>query len=110
MEPQPDIWIIWLFFALFYGLMAIYHWRLSKKRFIKFDLPEIPYLKPPPGGIPVNIGVTAKDVKETFDSYGNAFNSYIEDYNKSSRRQNRAAAGGFLIACFAAVASLVITI
>ena len=110
MELQTNIWIIWLFFALFYGLMALYHWRLSKKSFPQFKLPAIPYLEPPPGGIPINIGVTAKDVKETFDSYRDAFNSYIESYNESSRRQNRAAAGGFLIAFLAAIVSLIITI
>lgn len=110
MELQPGIWMIWLIFVLFYGLMALYHWRLSKRSFPRFPLPAIPYLEPPPGAIPVNIGVTAKDVKETFDTYRDAFNAYIEDYNESSRRQNRAAAGGFLIAFLAAAVSFAITI
>jgi len=59
MALQTNILIIWLFFALFYGLMVLYHWRLSKKCFLKLVLPAIPYLEPSPRGIPINIGVTA---------------------------------------------------
>lgn len=110
MGLQTNIWIMWLIFALFFGLLAYYHWRLSKKIFPQFKLPAIPYLEPPPGGIPVNIGVTAKDIKETFDSYRDALNSYIKDYNESSARQNKAQAGGYLIASIMAIFSLFITI
>ncbi len=110
MELQTNIWIIWLFFALSFGLLAYYHWRLSKKIFPPFQPPEIPYWKPTGGAIPVNTGIADADIKKAFDNFRDGFNSYIKDYNESSGRQNRAQAFGYLIASFTAIFSLFITI
>lgn len=110
MESLTNIWVLWLVFALLFGSLAGYHSWLSKKGIPQFRLPKIPYWVPPPGGIPVNIGVTAKDIVVTFDSFGDAFNSYIEEYNRASSRQNMAQAVGYLIASLAAIVSLIITI
>lgn len=109
MGLQTNIWIIWLIFAVFFSLLAYYHWRLSKKIFPQFQPPEIPYWEPTEG-IPINTGILDRDIKKAFDDFSDGFNSYIKDYNKSSARQNRAQAGGYLIASLMAVFSLVITI
>ncbi len=109
MELQTNIWIIWVFFALSFVLLAYYHWRLSKKNFPSFQLPEIPYWKPTKG-VPVNTGIADEDIKKAFDNFRDGFNSYIKDYNESSGRQNRAQAFGYLIAFFVAIFSLFITI
>jgi len=109
MELQTNIWIIWLIFALFFGLLAYYHWRLSKKIFPRFQPPEIPYWEPTEG-IPINTGILDRDIKKAFDDFSDGFNSYIKDYNESSARQNRTQAGGYLIASIMAIFSLVITI
>ena len=109
MGLQTNIWIIWLIFALFFGLLAYYHWRLSKQIFPQFQPPAIPYWKPT-DGIPINTGILDRDIKKAFDDFSDGFNSYIKDYNESSARQNRAQAGGYLIASIMALFSLVITI
>ena len=109
MGLQTNIWIIWLIFALFFGLLAYYHWRLSKKFFPQFQPPEIPYWEPTEG-IPINTGILDRDIKKAFDDFSDGFNSYIKDYNESSARQNRAQAGGYLIASIMAIFSLFITI
>ena len=109
MELQTNIWIIWLIFALFFGLLAYYHWRLSKKIIPQFKLPKIPYWKPTKG-IPVNTGLTDEDVKRALDKFRDGFNSYIKDYNESSGRQNRLQALAYLVAFFMAIFSLFITI
>jgi len=101
---------MWLIFALLFGSLAGYHFWLSKKTSPQFKLPEISYWFPTPGGVPVNIGVTAKDVGEAFDSFRDAFNSSIKEYNKSSNRQNIAQAIGYLLASGVAIVSLIITI
>jgi hypothetical protein len=111
MEFQTNIWIIWLNFALLFGSLAGYHFWLSKKSSPQFKLPEISNWFPAPGaGIPINIGFTAKDVGEAFDSFRDAFNSSIKEYNKSSSRQNIAQAIGYLLALGVAIVSLIITI
>jgi hypothetical protein len=103
------LWIIWLIFALLFLFLAGYHWRLSKKTFSPFQLPEIPYWKPAKG-IPVNTGILDADIKKAFDNFGDGFNSYIDDYNKSSGRQNKLQAGGYLLASFTAILSIFLTI
>jgi len=109
MGLQTNIWIIWLIFALVFGLLAYYHWRLSKKILPQFQPPEIPYWEPTEG-IPINTGIADKDIKKAFDDFSDAFNSYIKDYNESSGRQNRLQAFGYLVASFMAIFSLSITI
>jgi hypothetical protein len=109
MESQTNIWIIWLIFALFFGLLAYYHWRLSKKIIPQFKLPKILYWRPTMG-IPVDIVHTDEDVKWALDKFRDGFNSYIKDYNESSGRQNRLQALGYLVAFFMAIFSLSITI
>ncbi len=109
MELQMNVWPIWLFFALLFSLLSYYHWRLSKKIFPLFQLPEIPYWRPT-SGIPVNTGIADEDIKRAFDNFRDGFNSYIKDYNESSRRQNRLQAFGYLVATFIAILSLSLTI
>lgn len=109
MELQTNIWVIWLIFALCFGLLAYYHWWLSKKIIPQFILPQIPYWKPTKG-LPVNTGLADEDVKRALDEFRDGFNSYIEDYNESSGRQNRLQALGYLVAFVMAVFSLSITI
>jgi hypothetical protein len=82
---------------------------LSKKIFPQFKPPEIPYWEPTEG-IPINTGILDKDIKKAFDDFRDAFNSYIKDYNESSRIQNRLRTFGYLLACFTALFSLFLTI
>ena len=103
------LWIIWLVFASLFFSLAYYHWRESKKCFPLFHLPEIPYWKPA-RGISVNTGILDSDIKKAFDNFGDGFNSYVEDYNKSSSRQNKWQAGGYMIASLAAIFSIFLTI
>jgi len=110
MGLQTSISVIWLIFAVFFGLLAYHHWRLSKEIIPRFTLPKIRYTLPPPGGIPVSIGVTARDVIVGFDGFRDGLNSYIEARNESSRRQNRLQALGYMVASFMAVFSLFATI
>ena len=109
MGLQTNIWIIWLIFAVIFGLLAYHHWRLSKKIFPQFQPPEIQYWEPTEG-IPINTGILDKDIKKAFDDFRDAFNSYIKGYNESSRMQNRSQAIGYLAALGIAICSLFITI
>ncbi len=102
------LWVIWLIFALLFLILACYHWRASKKNFPPFHLPEIPYWKPT-SGIPVNTGILDADIKKTFDNFGDGFNSYIDEYNKSSGRQNKMQACGYLLASLTAIFSIFFT-
>ena len=105
------LWIIWLIFALFFLLCAYYHWQLSKNIFPPFQLPEIPYWEPTGDNVvAVNTGIADADIKKAFDNFRDGFNSYIDDYNKSSSRQNKVQAYGYLIASFAAIFSIFFTI
>lgn len=103
------LWIIWLIFALSFLFLAYYHWRLSKKILTTFQLPKIPYWEPT-SGIPVNTGIADADIKKAFDNFEVGFNSYIKNYNKSSRRQNRIQACGFLLASLTAFFSIILTV
>ena len=102
------LWIIWLIFALLFLFLAYYHWRLSKKIFPPFQPPKIPYWEPT-SGIPVNTGIADADIKKAFDNFRDGFNSYINNYNKSSRRQNRIQACGYLLASLTAIFSIFFT-
>ncbi len=105
------LWVVWLIFALLFFILAYYHWRASKKIFPPFQPPEIPYWKPTqPGAIPVNTGIADADIKKAFDDFGGGFNSYIDDYNKSSRRQNTMQACGYLLASLTAIFSIFFTV
>jgi len=104
-----NVWPIWIFFILLFFLLALYHWRLSKKIIPPFQLPEIPYWEPT-SGVPINTGIADADIKEAFDNFRDGFNSYIKDYNESSHRQNMAQAIGYLAATLVAILSLFLTI
>ena len=109
MELQVTVWPIWLIFTLLFFLLAVYHWRLSKKNFPIFQLPEIPHWRPT-SGIPVNTGLADEDIMRAFSNFRDGFNSYIKDYNESSRSQNRLQAFGYLVATLTAILSLSLTI
>jgi len=103
------LWVIWLIFALLFFYLAYYHWRESKKCFPLFHLPEIPYWKPT-RGTPVNTGILDSDIKKAFDNFGDGFNSYINEFNKSAHRQNVMQSGGYLLASLTAIFSIFLTI
>ena len=111
MGLKISVCFIWILFSLTFFLLAFHHWRLSKKVLPLFQPPEIPYWEPTePDVIPVNTGILDKDIKKIFETFGTEFNSYINDYNKSSRAQNQAQTIGYSLAGCTALVSLVLTI
>ena len=103
------LWLLWLIFALLFLVLAYHHWRASKNTFPRLKLPEIPLWELSPGAIRVNTGIRDEDMKAAFSNLEQGINSYIDNYNKTSARQNVAQAIGYVLASLTAIVSMFLT-
>jgi len=103
------LWIIWLIFAALFITLAYFHWMASKKIIPSFQISKRPYMQPS-SGIQVIAKVAGADIDKPLEDFVSDFNSYLDDYNKSSSRQHKIQAAGYCVASATAVFSFVLTI
>jgi len=102
------LWIIWLVFAVLFLLLAYYHWVTSRKFIPPLKITTRPY-KRPDSPIKVIATIGGADIDKPLEDFVRDFNSYLVDYNKSSRRQNTFQACGYLLASLTAIFSVFFT-
>ncbi len=88
------VWIIFTF--IFLGL-SIYHFVLSKKKVAELNKTTMSSGRVEILGLDIN-------------KFANGVNSFVDDYNASTTKQNRIAAAGYLLAALVAIFSLVLGI
>ena len=92
---------LWIIFAGLFLVLAIFHWHAALQTIPQFEA------KPSPGvgaieGIPI--------AKSGFKKFIAEFNSFIDQQNALTRRQNTVAAVGYLFAFITAILSAFLTI
>jgi len=95
--------IIWLIFVLLFISLGFFHLNASRKSISPFQLSERPFDKY------VSAEIAGADIDKPLKDFARDFNSYLGDYNKSSRKQNRIAASGYFLALLTAIFSMVLT-
>ena len=95
------ITVLWGIFALLFLGLAIFHWRASLQAMPHFDAK-------PTSGIGTIDGVQI--ARSGFKTFIPEMNSFIDEQNESSRKQNVMAAIGYLLACITAILSVVLTV
>jgi hypothetical protein len=91
--------IIWLIFAVLFVALGCFHWKASRKSIPPFQVSERPLSKH------ASVGILGADVDKPLKDFASDFNSYLTQYNKSSRRQNRVQAFGYFLASATALFS-----
>jgi hypothetical protein len=89
--------------------LAYKHFRASGKSISPFEAWKRPMMRPD-SGVQVSIGMAGAGVDEPLEHFVKDFNSYIGDYNKSSRTQNQWQAVGYLVAAVAALLSMALSL
>ena len=103
------LWVIWLIFTFLFIFLAGYHWKVSTKVISHFQLSQRQFSNSASSGIRVSMKVAGTDIDEPLANFVRDFNSYLDDYNKSGRRQNRIQACGYLLASLMAISSIFLT-
>lgn len=91
--------IIWLIFAVLFFVLGYFHWRASGKIIPSFQVSGRPFDKQ------VSVKIAGADVDKPLKDFARDFNSYLDHYNESSRRQNRIQAFGYFLASATALFS-----
>jgi hypothetical protein len=93
--------IIWGVFTLMFLALGRFQWKMAGKSIehlqIKQHMPE---------GVKAQVSIMGVD----FTEFVNNFNSHIDYYNQTSKRQNKTQAIGFWVASATALFSLVLTV
>ena len=99
------IWlsIIWGIFALVFLCLGFFQWRMASKSISHFQVSRNQMKQ---SGVKAHIHLVGVDFVEFVDK----FNSYIDYYNQTSNKQNKAQALGYWIASATAVFSFVLTL
>ncbi len=97
MRPITTIWII---FAGLFLILALFHWHAAIKTIPHFEAK-------PTSGIGRILGQPIS--KSGFEKFIPEFNLFINQLNSSNRRQNSAAAFGYMLAFFTALLSACLT-
>ncbi len=98
MKASHTLAIIWLIFVIIFASFGIYHFIESTK-----DIPSIKLeLKKPVIGSVVGVSTGIGAVKK----FAKEMSEYVDNYNKSSKRQNRIAALGYFAAALTALVSM----
>ena len=95
--------IIWIIFALVFLGLSIFHFVQSGKRITQFQVSERPLIQG-------KVIVKGADIDKPLKDFVNDFNSYIDNYNKLTAKQNRIAAFGYLLASIVAIFSLILVL
>lgn len=91
--------IIWGVFAVVFLVLGCFQWKKAGK-----SISHLQIKQQMPKGVEFHIEMAGID----FIEFANKFNSYIDYYNKSSKKQNQAQAYGYWVACATAIFSLVL--
>ncbi len=97
--------VIWLIFTALFLVLGIFHWIASRKVIPHFQVSVRPYMQPS-SGIQVIAKIGGADIDKPLEDFVSEFNSYLDDYNQSQRRQNRLQAFGYFLASATALYSL----
>ena len=92
--------IIWGIFTLIFLVLGSLHWRWSYRNVAHLQIKQSL-----PSGVEVHIEMAGIN----FVQFADNFNSYIDDYNQSTKKQNRFQAFGYWVASLTAIVSLVLT-
>jgi hypothetical protein len=103
------LWIIWLIFALLFLALACFHWKASKQIIPPFKMSRRPLMHPD-SPVRVQVGIAGADIDKPLEDFVRDFNSFIDTNNKSSHRQNRIQACGYLLASLMAIFSIFLSI
>jgi hypothetical protein len=93
--------IIWGIFALMFLALGCFQWKMAGKSISHFQIKQ-----PIPGEIQGQVRIMGVDFTEFVDK----FNSYIDYYNQTSKKQNKAQAIGYWVASFTAIFSLALAL
>jgi len=84
--------------------LGFYHWKTASKNISYFQVSERPYSLPT-SNIKVTTTIGGADIDQPIRDFVGEFNSYIDDCNQTTRRQNKAQAIGYWVASLIAVFS-----
>ena len=91
--------VIWLIFTFLFFSLGCCHCISSGKIIPPFQVSGRPFDKQ------VSVKIAGVDVDKPLKDFAADFNSYLDHYNKSSRRQNRFQAFGYFLASATALFS-----
>jgi len=97
---RSGISVIWVIFAVFFGILSCSHFKASKTRVPPFELTTRP---------DAGIGqaqILGADVDQIITDFAADFNRYLSTENEASTKGHRLAAGGYLLAALTALFSL----
>jgi hypothetical protein len=93
--------IIWSIFTIIFFALGYYQWKMAGKSISHFQVRQ----NIPKGAeFKLNLGYV------DFNEFVGNFNSYIDYYNQTSKRQNKTQAIGFWVASATALFSVVLTV
>lgn len=97
----PRSWI-WLIFTLIFLGLSIFHFVMSGKKVVQFQVTKRPL------DASVTIKTAGSGLDQPLTDFAKDFNKYLDGYNKSTAWQNRFAAFGYLVAAAIAIFSMVL--
>ena len=84
--------IIWLVFTVLFFVLGCLNWGISKQSIPPFQVSGRPFDRQ------VTVKIAGADVDKPLRDFADDFNSYLKQYNESSRKQNKIAAFGYFLA------------
>lgn len=94
--------IIWGVFATMFLTLGWFHWNKKNKSISHFQLSK----RQIPKGVIVEVEIAGTD----FVEFADKFNRYIDYYNQTASKQNKAQAIGYWVASATAMFSLVLAL
>jgi len=92
--------VIWIIFTILFFVLGCFHLVASRNNISLFQVSERPLSEY------MSIKISGADIDEPLKDFARDFNSYLDSYNESSRRQNIMAAFGYFFASAAALFSM----
>lgn len=93
---------IWIIFIIIFFILAIFHFKQAGKKINKFEVTK----RPMRNG---TVKIAGLDVDTPLENFAEDFNSYINNYNKLTKRQNIIQGIGYLIAMLVALFSMILS-
>ncbi len=97
---QSGISVIWVIFAVFFGILSWCHFDASKRAIPPFQR------TPRPWGESGKLELMGSDIDEPLDAFVKDFNGYLVKQNAASRKANKRAGWGYALAALTALFSL----
>jgi hypothetical protein len=94
---QTSIISIWGIIALTFILSGYFFWRKARKSIPHFQVSERPFAKQG------KVVVLGADIDKPLKDFSDDFNKYIDNYNQSSKEQNKVQAIGYWVASLTAL-------